>query len=296
MNLDLIRSFLEIAARGSLTKAAARLRVSQSTLTRQMQTLEEMIGGSLLERGAGGVALTASGHALLETVGPALEKLDSALGEVRKLARGQSTRLRIGYIQSAAREYLNPALAALRRAHPEVKVTLQDLSPGEQIGALRRGELDIALIGQAGALIDREFYVKRLATLPIMIALSDDHPLAARTAVSLSDLKGEHFVGAHDLDMPGYNHWVAGLCRRAGFRARFIGDADSLTHGLATVVTDRAVLLIPDYAEKNPVPGIALRPLKSPAVKWDLLIAWQRGAPSKPLLALLDAFPQGEGR
>jgi hypothetical protein len=96
--------------------------------------------------------------------------------------------------------------------------------------------------------------------------------------------------------MPGYNHWVGGLCRRAGFRARFLEEADSLTHGLATVVTERAVLLVPDHARETSVPGISLRPLKSPAATWDLLIAWQRGAPSKPLLALLEAFPRGTRR
>src|SRR3569833_2405404 len=116
------------------------MRVAQSTLTRQMQSLEQEIGGRMLERSHGGVALTAAGQALLGRGIPALANLEAALGEVRKLARGQTASLRIGYIMSAAPEYLGPALATVRAVHPEVKVKLIDLSPGEQIAALRRGE------------------------------------------------------------------------------------------------------------------------------------------------------------
>ena len=96
MNLDLLRSFFAIVESGSLNKAADRLRVSQSTLTRQMQALEQDVGGPLLERGPGGVALTATGHALLDGTRPLLAKFDGVLAGVRQRARGQSAELRIG--------------------------------------------------------------------------------------------------------------------------------------------------------------------------------------------------------
>ena len=295
VNLDLLRSFFAIVEQGSLNKAAERLRVSQSTLTRQMQALEQDVGGPLLERGPGGVALTATGHALLEGVRPVLAEFDAVLADVRQRARGQSAALRIGYLMSAASDYLNPALAALRKAHPEVKVKMSDLSPGEQIAALRKGEIDVGLIGQAGALLTKEFYVKKLAALPVMVALAADHPLAAADAVKLGDLKGEVFVGAPDADVPGHNQWVAQLCKRAGFRARFVQDADSLTHGLSLIVTEGAVSLQPGYAKKLQVPGVVFRPLRDSAAKWELMVAWQRGKVSLPVKALLDALPVGKG-
>lgn len=291
MNLDLLRSFFEITAQGSLSKAAARLRVSQSTLTRQMHALEHDIGGALFERSPSGVALTATGHALHDGIAPVLARFDVALAEARKLARGQSAHLRVGYIMSAAQEYLNPALAAVRRSHPEVKVKLLDLSPGEQIGALRNGTIDVALIGHAGAFLAKEFYVKRLAVLPVLAALPEDHSRAGRTSVALADLRTDVFVGALEEDMPGHNRWVSQLCRKAGFRARFVEDATSLTHALAMVVTEGAVSLLPDYARKIDVPGVVFRPIKPAPPKWDLLVAWQRGRVSGPLRTLLDNLP-----
>lgn len=293
MNLDLLRSFFAIVAQGSLSKAAERLRVSQSTLTRQMQALEHEIGGRLLERSTSGVALTATGHALFDRTKPVLAAFDAAIVEVKRSARGQSAMLRVGYLLSAAPDYLHPALAELRRLHPEVKVKLLDLSPGEQIAALRKGEIDLALIGNAGAFLSREFYVRRLAMLPVLVAMAESHPLAAQATVRLADLRREVFVGAPEADMPGHNRWVAQLCRLAGFKARFVQDADSLSHGLSTIVTENAVALMPDYAKKTPVPGVIFRPLRDTAAKWDLLVAWQRGRASIPVRALLDALPVG---
>lgn len=293
MNLDLLRSFFVIAEQGSLNKAAERLHVSQSTLTRQMQTLEQEIGGPLLERGPGGVALTATGHALADGMRPLLVEFDRTLGEVRKRARGQSAELRIGYLMSAVAEYLNPALAALRRAHAEVKVKLLDLSPGEQVTALRRGELDLALIGSAGAFVSREFYVRRVALLTVHVAIADTHRLVEQASVCLGDLREEVFVGAPDEDVPGHNRWVSQLCRKAGFRARFVQNAESLTHGLLLVVTDGAVALVPEYAKSIRVPGVVLRPLKDAGAKLDLSVAWPRGKVSAPLRVLLEALTQG---
>jgi DNA-binding transcriptional LysR family regulator len=286
VNLDLLRSFFAIVEQGSLNKAAERLRVSQSTLTRQMQTLEQEIGGPLLDRGPAGVTPTVTGHALAERMRPVLDNFDRALGEVRKRARGQSTELRVGYLMSAVADYLNPALSALRKAHPEVKVKLHDLSPGEQITALRRGDLDLALIGSAGSYVSREFYIRKLAALPVLVALAENHPLAANESVRVADLRGEVFVGAPEADVPGHNRWVTQLCRKAGFRARFVQDADSLTHGLLLVVTDGAVSLVPDFARNARVPGVVFRPLRDVA-KWDLLVAWPRGKVSAPLRTLL---------
>lgn len=291
VNLDVIRSFFAIIEHGSLNRAAVRLRLSQSTLTRQLHALEHAVGGRLFERTASGVALTSAGHALSDGMRPLLAGFDAVLEETRNLACGKRDQVRIGYLMSAAADFLHPALRALRKAHPEVKVKLLDLSPGEQIRALRQGQLDLALIGHAGTMLEKDFFVRRVASLPLLAAISEQHPLAAKPALRLADLRGEHFVGAPDEDVPGHNRWITQLCRGAGFRARFLENAPSLTQGLATVVTDHAIALVPDYTKSMPVPGVVFRPLLDPAARWNLVVAWQRGKASAPVRALLEAMP-----
>jgi DNA-binding transcriptional LysR family regulator len=288
VNLDLLRSFFAIAEFGSLSKTAEQLHVSQSTLTRQVQALETEIGGQLLERGHSGVALTAAGHALLEGMRPVVARADIVVSEARKLARGQSASLRIGYITSAAGEHLNPALAALRRSHPETKVRLIDLSPGEQIAALRRGELDVVLLGNINAAIAREFFVRRIATFPVVVALPETHALATGTDIALADLRRDLFVGADPDAIPGFNSWIIQLCRRSGFRPKIVENASGLTHTLSLLIAENAVTLLPGLMSKFEVAGVTFRPLRSPLVKWNLQAAWQRGKIAEPVRDLVN--------
>ena len=104
--LEKLRLFLVVLEEGSLRRAADRLRISQSAITRQMQSLELDVGGRVLERTSAGVRPTNGGHALAERAKTLLADYDSTMAEVRRLNRGESERLRIGYIASAVQEYL----------------------------------------------------------------------------------------------------------------------------------------------------------------------------------------------
>ena len=294
MNLDLIRSFLLILDEGSINRAAPRLHLAQSTLTRQMQTLEREVGGRLLERTSDGIAPTAAGHALAGGMRSVLKAVDATLDKTRRLAIGQHDQLRIGYLVHASGAHLNPALVLLRRTHPEVKVQLTDLSPGEQIAALRAGTIDVAVTGQEGGSLAREFYSRRLARLALFVVLPASHPLAERAAVKFADLREEIFVNAPERDMPGRNRWLAKLCRRAGFRIRFSPEeAQSLAHAFSLVVSDHLVTIVPEFVQGTPAPGIALRRISDPWATWDFNVFWQRGRPGPIVRAFLDDLEKG---
>ena len=286
-----LRSFLAVIDEGSLNRAAARLRMSQPALSRQMQALEAEVGGRLLERSATGVSLTDAGHALAAKTRGLLADYDTALAEARRLARGQKAELRIGYLASAAQSLLNPALGTLRRAHPEVKIKLLDLSPGEQITALKEGAIDVAFIGQEGSIASRDFYTRRLATLPVLAVLPADHRLAARKEIRLAELKGEQFIGSPEAEMPGRDRWIAQLCRKAGgFKPRFVQEADSITHMLSLVASDGAVTLVPSYIRDLAAAAVRMIPVADAEARWDFLVVWQRGRTAKPLQTLLEAL------
>jgi len=302
--IELFRAFAVALEEGSLNRAAARLHLSQPALSRQMQALEREIGGPLLERLTSGVKPTALGQVTLASLRPLLEQYDAALADLRRHARGQRAEVRIGYIGSAAHTYLNPALAALRRQHPEAKVKLLDLTPAEQVAALEKGEIDLALIGQEGASLSRDYYTRKLATLGACVALPLDHPLAKRRELRPTDLKGEVFVGAPENEVPGRNRWVTRICRKGGFRPRFVVEGASIGESFSLVASEGAVMVLPDYFAQNAPPGTKLLPLIDAAATWDLLLIWQRGrAPAvlKAMIALLgqhakQSAPEQTGR
>ena len=291
--ITLLRSFFAVVEEGSLHRAAARLRLSQPARARQMQALEHELGCKLLERSSTGVSPTAAGHALIEKMRPMLARYDEALSAVRRLARGESAQVRIGYLASMTQDFLKPALAAFQKAHPTVKVQLRDLSPGEQITALGEGAIDLAITGQEGSSLGRDFYARKLATLPLVAVVPADHRLASRSHLALAELRGERFVGTPERELPGRTRWLTRLCRQCGgFRPKFIQEAESLAHGLELVVNEEAVLLAPAYLRGCPSAGIAMVPVSDAAAAWDFWVAWQRGRTGPALRTLLDALSE----
>ena len=122
MELRHLRYFLAVGEALNFTKAAARLRVAQPALSRQVQDLEDEIGVNLLRRSPRGGTLTAEGKLFLEEVRQLLKHADESGERVRGLARGEYGELHIGYIPIPTVEILPPAIEAFRKFAPQVKL------------------------------------------------------------------------------------------------------------------------------------------------------------------------------
>src|ERR1700722_4318481 len=293
--LEKLRLFLVVLEEGSLRRAADRLRISQSAITRQMQSLEFDLGGRVLERTSAGVRPTNGGHALAERAKTLLSDYDSTMAEVRRLNRGESEQLLIGYIASAVQEYLGPALAVLRRVYPRLKVKMLDQSPGEMIIQLRKGKIDLALTLQGIDLLSRDFYARKLATVRSLVALPVSHRFATERQVSLSQLKGETFVRGSDDVVPGYTQRIVQLCRKyGGFRPRLgpIERADGLVETLALAANEEAISTQPAFISHLNVPNVVMVPIADAGATWDLFIVWKRGKIAGPLRTLLSELNQ----
>ncbi len=292
--IDRIRALLTVIEEGSVNRAAVRLRITQPALSRQIQALENEIGGKLLERETSGVKPTGLGHALVKAMQPLVESYDNTMADLRRQARGERSELRVGYLGSAAQSFLTPALATLRKSHPAARLKLHDLSPREQIAALRSGELDVALIGQEGLAAAKEFHSAKLCSLGVCAALADSDPLATKNSIALRDLKGRDFIGIDEAEMPGRNRWMTALCKPAGFKPRFIAIVDGLTNVLSHVVSESAVTLVPAYFAKSSHPGVAFVQIGDPKAQWDFIVLWQKGSSSAAARALVGALKQVE--
>ena len=128
MELRHLRYFVAAGEALNFTEAAARLRVAQPALSRQVRDLEDEIGVDLLRRSPRGVTLTAEGKLFLEEVRELLKRTDESVEKVRALVRGEYSELRVGYAPTLAVEILPPGLAAFRKSVPTTKVLLYELS------------------------------------------------------------------------------------------------------------------------------------------------------------------------
>jgi DNA-binding transcriptional LysR family regulator len=289
--LERIRSFLIVVEEGSLHRAAARLRISQPALSRQMQTLEHELGGRLLERRATGVSPTAGGQTLAKTMGTLLASYDLAMRDTRRALRGETDPVRIAYLPLFAKQYLCGPLREVRRSHRETVLRLVNLSPGKQITALRAGEIDIGITNESGELLAGEFYTRKLAELGSYIALPEEHRLATQDRAQLSDLKDEFFVSADPQEAPGMDRRVEAYCKKYGkFRPKFHGTAHTLAQAFGLIANENAVFMLPAFASHLSFPGVVILPLADAEVTWKILVIWRRGRAGGALKALLDAL------
>ena len=286
-----IRSFLTVVEEGSLHRAAAKLRISQSALSRQMQALEHELGGRLLERMATGVSPTAGGQTLAKRMDAVLASYDRAVSDTRRALRGDTDQLRIAYLPAAAQQYVRGPVQEVRRSHPETVLKLVGLSPGEQIIALRAGEIDVGITNESGELLAGEFYTRKLAETGSYIALPEHHRLATQDRVRLADLKGEFFVSWDPQQAPGLDRQVEAYCKKYGrFRPKFQCPVQRIKQAFELVANENAVLILPTFASHHSPPGVVILPLADAEVTWKFLVVWRRGRTGGALKTLLDAL------
>ncbi|MFD3652447.1 LysR family transcriptional regulator [Streptomyces sp. 24-1644] len=175
-----LRAFLAVADEGNVTRAAARLHLTQPAVSRTLAALEKHLGLRLVDRSTHHLALTAEGTAFRDKAAAAVAAFDEALDPDRL----RHWPLRIGHAWSAFGPYTTPLLRAWQERHP--KTPLELLRIDDRTAGLTRGEVDAALlrgpVGTPGLVTEVLFTEDRVA------AVTADGPLAARTSLTLADL------------------------------------------------------------------------------------------------------------
>lgn len=143
MPLNALRAFDAVGRRLSFTGAAAALHVSQSSLSRHVGRLEEVIGRRLLERRPHGLALTEAGAVLLPVVRGAFDRIGDTLDALRADAGAGPRTLRVHMPPSFLHQCGLSVLHAFRAACPDILI---DVSSSNGTGLPPGGDLDVAVV------------------------------------------------------------------------------------------------------------------------------------------------------
>ena len=243
MELRHLRYFLAVGEALNFTKAAARLRVAQPAMSRQIQDLEDEIGVDLLRRSPRGVALTAEGKLFLEEVRELLKRVDESVEKTRALARGEYGELHIGYSSVPTAEILPPALAAFRKAVPDVKLLLHDLSSEELIAGLHNATLELAIMVQPTGEQTAGIEFELLRTYPWCVALSAAHPFARLKSISLEKLAAQPLVVLRRKDYSEYHGILERIFAPISAKPRIAVECDSASSVITEVEAGRGIFL-----------------------------------------------------
>ena len=194
MELRHLKSFVVLAEELHFGKAAKRLHIVQSALSKQMLLLEESVGCRLLNRNRRGVTLSEAGKVFLEEANQALEHVERAIETAWRVSKGLLGRVRIGYSAIAVHSgILTSALTRIEHAMPEVEVLLQQIEPWEQNEKLMTDKVDFVF----APVLDnyqQTLRVHHLTKLPVVVGMSVHHVLASKSVIELEDLKEEVFI------------------------------------------------------------------------------------------------------
>jgi LysR family nitrogen assimilation transcriptional regulator len=146
MKLRQIEYFVEIAAAGSLSRAANRLRVAQSALSRQMRLLEDSLGVPILERHGRGIRLTESGHLFHERAKLVLREVNLIREEILARSKVPTGALHIGMPTSMRSLLTLPAVERFLRGYPRVFLKIIENTSAVVRECLLAGEIDIGLL------------------------------------------------------------------------------------------------------------------------------------------------------
>jgi DNA-binding transcriptional LysR family regulator len=205
-----LRVVVEVARAGSFSAASQRLGYTQSAVSRQVAASEAATGAALFVRGARGVTMTPEGQVLLRHATRVLDNLAAAEQELAGLRDRLAGTLVVGGFPTATASLLPRAVARLLADHPGLEVRLLEASTPQQLQALRRGRLEVAVLATGEGLPDYDLKDLRLNELRSGIgpgvAVPEDHPYAGRKAVTPADLAGQSWVvGAGD--GPEFGTW-----------------------------------------------------------------------------------------
>jgi len=242
MELRHLRYFLAVGEALNLTRAAARLRVAQPALSRQIQDLEDEIGVDLLRRGSRGVMLTPEGRFFLEEVRDLLKRTDESVDKVRALVRGEYSELHIGYrgIAMAVVDMLPQALAAFQKAAPGVKVLLHELSFDDLIAGLRNATLELAIVLQPTGLQIAGIEFESLHTYPLCVAVTAAHPFARLKSVALEKAVAEPVIS---LGRQDYREYINRIFVPTGVKPRIAVQCDTFASLLIEVEAGHGIAL-----------------------------------------------------
>jgi DNA-binding transcriptional LysR family regulator len=278
MELRHLRYFVAVAEELHFGRAAERLRIAQPPLSRQIRDLERELGAPLFERGSRGVELTPAGSAFLPEARLTIAQAERAQRTAQRAARGETGRLRVGFVDAAMHSEILPEVLAFFRMHlPSIGLSLLEMDTLQQADALREGRIDLGIVLSPPPDAERWLRVESVYADPLIAVLPRGHRLASRSRLSLGELSEEAFVFLPRAVAPPLYDEIIARCRAARFSPHIVQEAMAWHTIITLVSASVGVAFTPRSLRALRQPGVVFRPVRDLRVDMELSAIWQSG-------------------
>ncbi len=282
-DLSQLRCFVAAAEELHFGRAAQRLNMTQSPLSRQIQLLERILDVMLLERTSRQVRLTPAGSAFLIEARRILRLAESAALSARRVARGDAGRVVIGFTAVSGYDLMPRIVAQAIARLPNIALELREMVTSEQIDALVTGLIDVAFVRPP---IDRhEFESVCVLREPLIAALPAGDPRQARGVLVPADFDGLPLI-MYARQGAGYFHeMLLKLFADAGAEPDYVQHVTQIHSMLGLVRAGLAAAIVPQAATSLHMTDVQFRTIQTePENPVELVMAWRRDN-SNPALA-----------
>lgn len=286
MDIERLRQFTVVCEELHFGRAAIRLHIAQSALSRQIQNLESEIQTPLFTRTKRSVQLTPAGRAFLVEARVVLTTMNQAVQAARRAAEGKTGTLNVGFVGSASLEFLPPVLRTFRMELPSVEIVLSEMTTNEQVQALQSKRIDVGFMRPPIETDELDSHVvlseEVVAALPVL------HPLAKHSRIQLKWLAREPFILFPAQEVSSWQRFVTLICTGAGFQPNIVQRTSQIHTAISLVSAEMGVCLVPSAARNLLKRGVAFRPITDPIPRAELVVVYRRGEVSPTLRRFLE--------
>lgn len=272
MRLEQLQAFLAVAETGSFQQATQRCRVTQSTISRQIQGLESELGLPLFHR-TSQARLTVAGERFLPRARRICQEWQTAISELTELLEGKQPELCVAAIHSISAQYLPPVLQQFCQDYPAVQLRVTSLGSDRALKVLRDGLVDVAIVMNNRFLTaSPEMVVDLLFEESIEVLMAADHPLTQNSHVSWRDLA--RYPQVVFKDGYGMQRLVQEQFQRYSLEFKPLVELNTLDGFRGMVRQGGLVALLPKSAllEIHNDPTLAIRPTEDPVLKRQVVL------------------------
>lgn len=273
-DLELTTSFLTLAEELNFRRSAERLNIDQSALSRRIQRLERQLGYTLFERTTREVSLTPAGRVFFEENARLLQEFKRSIETARLVARGQTGRLRVGYMSFAATELMPHTVRRFQEKHPDVGVGLRYMRTQGQKLALVHDEIDVGYM--IGPFEHSEFHTLTLRHDPLFVVAPRGHPLTDKESVAPADLVDQAVIMGDMGEWETYRWQLNELFAAEGVELKITFEATNTLALLGLVSAGLGVTVYPRSALAHTDRAIDCRPIAAPRFTVETILAWKR--------------------
>ncbi|EGD53295.1 LysR family transcriptional regulator [Gordonia neofelifaecis] len=286
IDVGALRALRAIADLGTMARAADELGFTPSAISQQIKRLEAQVGVRLVAPAGRRVVLTPAGTALVETAPEVLAALEKSVAAARSVDAGSPRGVvRIAAFSTGVRGIVAPALKAIRRRYPEIRVEVTELDPVPAVYAVESGNADLAMVHDADGVtvavppgLERSHLHTDVGDLAVPVG----HPLAdVGRPIRRSELGGCGWVTSPVGTV--CHRWFERLFAESELQPDVVHSVDDFGTQMALVAAGDEVALIPRLARPRVPDGVVVRELHA-APRREVYTVWRQSAEADPAL------------